>query len=254
MTQEILENLRSNGFTEYEAKAYVALVGLGMATAREVCEASGVPQGRIYDVLKQLTTKGYLEVQEGSPTRYRAGDPEVCFNSLKEDFCQTIDKLIIDLKKLHYDTKLPSPFWSIHSDSGIQNRLKTLIRNAKEELIIIVRDPETLRGVVKDLKRARKRVNIYILVDKKDKYSGMNLRVHEMSETLIKFFSEMNDNGPEMRMITGWYTAFYMVIDGREAITVGQQSEKRIAIITTMPPYCYMIKRLIEMLDPSVGR
>ncbi len=43
--QEILENLKVHGFTEYEAKAYVALVGLGMATAREICEIAAFLRG-----------------------------------------------------------------------------------------------------------------------------------------------------------------------------------------------------------------
>lgn len=64
----------------------------------------------------------------------------------------------------------------------------------------------------------------------------------------------MSGKGPRMRR-AGWQTALYMIIDEDEAITIGHQSGKRMALITSMPPYCYVMKRLIEMLDPSmVGR
>jgi len=51
MQEGIVEGLRKLGLTEYEAKAYAALVGMGEASAREVHELSGVPRTRIYDIL-----------------------------------------------------------------------------------------------------------------------------------------------------------------------------------------------------------
>lgn len=185
--QEILENLKVHGFTEYEAKAYVALVGLGIATAREICEISGVPQGRIYDILKLLAAKGYIGIQEGSPTYYKAEDPEMAFSALKRDICQSIDDSVRYLKGLHIETRPESPFWSIHSERGIKNRLRTLIMSATEELIIIALDPDVLEWCIEDLKRARKRIDLRILVDRKNKYKGMNLRLHEMSDSLNDF-------------------------------------------------------------------
>ena len=65
MQKEVLDSLVMLGFTEYEAKAYAGLVGLGMGTAREVHEISGVPHGRIYSVLKNVAEKGYVTVQKG---------------------------------------------------------------------------------------------------------------------------------------------------------------------------------------------
>lgn len=251
--QEILENLKVNGFTEYEAKAYVALVGLGMATAREISEISGVPHGRIYDILKLLAAKGYIGIQEGTPTFYRAEDPEIAFTALKRDLCQAIDNSVKYLKRLHIDARPQSPFWSIYSERGIRNRFKTLIMNATEELIIIAMDAEVLKWGVEDLKKARKRIDLHILVDQKNKYTGMNLRLHEMNDSLNGFFQEMSSKGPRMRR-TGWKTELYMIVDGNESFTIGHQSGKRMALITSMPPYCYVMKKLIEMLDPTVGR
>ena len=46
MNDEVVGGLRKLGLTEYEAKSYAALVGLGEASAREVHEASGIPRTR----------------------------------------------------------------------------------------------------------------------------------------------------------------------------------------------------------------
>lgn len=253
MSHELVENLKHHGFTEYKAKSYVALVGLGMATAREICEVSGVPQGRIYTVLKSLADNGYIEIQEGTPTFYHAQDPVEAFRLLKEDYCRSIDDSVENLKKLHFKAKPPSPFWSIHSEKGIRTRLKLLIRNAKEDLIIFAQDPQVIRQVHNELKTAGKRVNLSILVSDKNAFAGLNLRVYEMSDQLAALFAEMAKNNAKMRK-EGWKTDLFMIIDGMDVITVGSQSGNRIATIISMPSVCFMIKRLIEILDPVVCR
>ena len=65
MKEGIVDGLRKLGLTEYEAKAYATLVGMGEATAREVHELCGVPRTRIYDILRDLDGKGLRGVCAG---------------------------------------------------------------------------------------------------------------------------------------------------------------------------------------------
>ena len=58
MAAEIVPGLRGLGMNEYEASVYSTLVGLQKATARDVHEASGVPRGRIYEILNDLARRG----------------------------------------------------------------------------------------------------------------------------------------------------------------------------------------------------
>ena len=248
----MVESLKTYGFTTYEAKAYVALVGLGMATAREVCEVSTVPQGRIYTVLQSLANRGFVEIQEGSPTFYHAEDPVEAFRLLKEEYCNSVDNSVEQLKQLHFEARPASPFWSIHSDTGIRSRLKMLIRNADEDLIVFAQDPQMLRLVHDDLRTAGKRVNLSVLVPDKSAFAGVNLRVYEMSEPLAAMFAEMAQRSAKMRR-AGWKTDLFMIIDGMDAITVGSQSGNRMATVISMPAVCFMMKKLIEMLDPVVA-
>lgn len=252
MMPEMVESLKTYGFTTYEAKAYVALVGLGMATAREVCEVSTVPQGRIYTVLQSLANRGFVEIQEGSPTFYHAEDPVEAFRLLKEEYCTSVDASVEQLKQLHFEARPASPFWSIHSDTGIRSRLKMLIRNADEDLIVFAQDPQFLRYLHDDLRTAGKRVNLSILVPDKSAFAGVNLRVYEMSEPLAAMFAEMAQRSAKMRR-AGWRTDLFMIIDGMDAITVGSQAGRRMATVISMPAVCFMMKRLIEILDPVVA-
>ena len=94
MLETTIETLKILGFTEYEARAYISLVGFGMATAREIHENSGVPQGRIYSVLRSLSEKNYIEVQEGNPSYFYAENPAVILNKLKTEINNSINESI----------------------------------------------------------------------------------------------------------------------------------------------------------------
>jgi sugar-specific transcriptional regulator TrmB len=259
MSDEVIQSLKRYGFTEYEAKAYATLVGLGRGTAREICEISGVPHGRIYTVLKALADRGFVEVQEGLPTIYQPQDVAEVFGSIKDDYCSSIDRLIDQLKKIQIETKPSSPlwslhsFWSIHSERGIQIRLKTIIRNAKEDIIILSKDSKPIRSLVDDLKTAKKRVNLTILAVDTGSFSGLRLRVHPISKELSGMFEEMVQKSAQMKDPL-WDTELFVIVDGTNAIAVGQRSGKRSATVIEMPPVCFMMKRLIELLEPATRR
>lgn len=72
MNDQRLFVLESFGLSGYLARAYVALLDLGPAQARDVAERSAVPQGRIYDVLEKLHARGLIELLPEAPKRYRA--------------------------------------------------------------------------------------------------------------------------------------------------------------------------------------
>lgn len=77
--------LHDLGLSEYQARAYVALITLGTASASEVSAMSGVPQPRIYGTLKSLEEAGVAASSLGPPTRYRALPVESFLQRLATD-------------------------------------------------------------------------------------------------------------------------------------------------------------------------
>ena len=53
-----IDRLVTLGFSEYEAKTYMALLGNSPATGYQVSKASGVPRSMIYEVLGKLVARG----------------------------------------------------------------------------------------------------------------------------------------------------------------------------------------------------
>ncbi len=69
---EIQEFLKNANFTNYEINAYIALLRSSSLSARELSDKSGVPTGRIYEVLNELNNRQMIEIQDSRPKKYRA--------------------------------------------------------------------------------------------------------------------------------------------------------------------------------------
>ena len=79
---ELKEFLRNANLSTYEIRAYTSLLPSNNLTARELSKKSGVPSGRIYEILEELREKGLIEVSESRPKIFRAISPNLGFNNL----------------------------------------------------------------------------------------------------------------------------------------------------------------------------
>ena len=71
------KELQQIGLTEYESKIYLTLVKEGSLTGREISQRSSVPQGKAYEVLKSLISKGFVSEKEGTLKQFSAISPDV---------------------------------------------------------------------------------------------------------------------------------------------------------------------------------
>lgn len=80
-----MASLRDLGLSEYEARAYRALLDDSPSTAKDLSKSSDVPMGRVYDVLKDLEQRGLARSQAASrPKKYVAVEPEAALERLLE--------------------------------------------------------------------------------------------------------------------------------------------------------------------------
>ena len=82
-TEGLITTLQNSDLSPYQANAYVALLDLGTASASEIADCSEVPLPRIYDVLRDLESKGYVETYEQGSLKARAHDPTDILNDLR---------------------------------------------------------------------------------------------------------------------------------------------------------------------------
>jgi HTH-type transcriptional regulator, sugar sensing transcriptional regulator len=80
--EELFSTLQSLGLTEYESRAYIGLLSLGITDARTLCSHSGVPSSKIYSIMEKFELLGLIEVQQSKPTRFKAIEPSIGVNRL----------------------------------------------------------------------------------------------------------------------------------------------------------------------------
>jgi HTH-type transcriptional regulator, sugar sensing transcriptional regulator len=239
MNDGIVDGLRKLGLTEYEAKAYATLVGVGEATAREVHELSGVPRTRIYDILRELENKGFVEFVQGSPTYYRAVEPDRVMERLRNELVESIDRSTSELKSLNLEAHGTSPVWCIRSEWGIKNRMKDFLGKVDQELTIFSRSPDLLKEYKTELKRVKV---LKIKVDKIEGFEGLGFDVNEMKEGSEKFFKDTVIDGISYS-IDG-----LMIADDRSSIVIGTIGGERLAIIIKLPIVALLQKAIWESM------
>src|SRR5205807_9078457 len=65
----------------YAAKVYVSLVESGAQTASELSPTATIPYSKIYELLGNLERKGWVETEQGRPSKYYPKAPSTALES-----------------------------------------------------------------------------------------------------------------------------------------------------------------------------
>ena len=128
--------LKGLGLTMYEAQAYVTLTSLISSTASEIAEKSGIPRSKIYDVLKGLIKKNFIDVEDGRPLTYNVKSPVEVLSREKEHVNSEIDDTITRLTYIYENgmSQVQAPIWRIYGVEKIIDQEIEIINRAKSSI------------------------------------------------------------------------------------------------------------------------
>ncbi len=136
--------LEEFGLTDYEIRAYSALVEHGALTANRVSEFANVPYSKIYDVLGNLEKKGWVETEHSRPSRYFPKSPSEALTITRlrmENALKTNESTILEELQPLYDkkeVKEKPDIWIVRGEFNILARIRdTFARTQKEALIAV---------------------------------------------------------------------------------------------------------------------
>ncbi|HWH08807.1 MAG TPA: helix-turn-helix domain-containing protein [Candidatus Thermoplasmatota archaeon] len=98
--QDRLEKMMEYGLTEYEARTYLALLHLGVASARDVANLSRVPRTKIYSVLDDLHAKQLAEIIPERPKKYGVVPFDTYLRQFEREYKAKLQKIEEDKKLL----------------------------------------------------------------------------------------------------------------------------------------------------------
>lgn len=89
----ISEHLQELGFTDYEARVYVALLQQAPATAYEISKVNGLARPNVYSALENLDRKRAVQRVGDEPARYVAVEPKVLLERIARSVVDRCDDL-----------------------------------------------------------------------------------------------------------------------------------------------------------------
>jgi len=181
---ETLDVVKNLGFTEYEAKAYLALLSESPSTGYAVAKNSGVPRSKIYEVLESLTARGDVLVSPGEPPLYSAlpaKDLIAMRKSRAEENFLAAERSLERFEKTAGDRE---NIWNITGYDAIIHKVNECIMSAKKRILIEIWS-EDFAMIESSLKAASNRgVNISIVSYGEINAEYANVYLHDMSEEI----------------------------------------------------------------------
>lgn len=147
------ERLMELGFTEYEARTYIALLETNPVTAYEAAKKAGIPTSKIYEVLDRLEAKGIVQAfEDGERRKFVPLDPGQFLDAQSVRLNGTIGDLRTGLEAI--GSKQPvSLIWNVRDYRSLSDYLKTIIDSAKANLLVSAW-PEEITAISGELKAA----------------------------------------------------------------------------------------------------
>jgi sugar-specific transcriptional regulator TrmB len=227
---ELLEGLVAAGFTEYEAKTYLALLREYPATGYQLSKKSGVPRSMVYEALGRLHARGaVLETSEGRATQYRPLPPELLLGQHEKEHRRLMSELRGGLGKL-YSAQDDDRVWSISRRRSVLSYAAQMILEAQNEIYLVLTDAD-LEALYEHIHAACDRgLNVSSLLTGDAELGCGRTARHSQAES-------------ELQELTG---TLMVVVDGREVL-ISRSATETTATITRNPNLVLIARQFVWM-------
>ena len=185
MPVDLIQRLTKLGFSEYEAKAYLALLRDNPATGYQLAKVSGVPRSMIYEALNKLTARGAaMTLRVDGGTKYAPVPAGEFFDQLYREQEALIHSLQEDLTTLSEASDLDY-VWNIEGHDNVVAKAEEMINQTAERIYLALMPSmfPTLRAVLQTAADRGVHVVIYT-TETVDFADGRVVVAHVSEETL----------------------------------------------------------------------
>lgn len=163
MKADLISLLRELQFTEYEAKAYIALLEKSPLTGYAIALNSGVPRSKIYPTLGGMVKRGDILVSRDKTPAYTPLPPGELVARRRRSSERVYEEAEQSLVRYAATGQKREDIWNIIGREAIMERVKEGIGGAKERIMMEIwaEEAEELRDCLK--KAAAQKVKIYLV-------------------------------------------------------------------------------------------
>jgi sugar-specific transcriptional regulator TrmB len=141
-TEATRRALKDFGLTEYEVKAYIALVESGPMPASQLSTSAAIPYSKIYEILGNLERKGWVESEQGRPSKYFPKPPSTALESSRVRMENTLKSSQADamseLQPLYEKKGVQErpDIWIVRGQNNILDKIRETLGRTKRELSV----------------------------------------------------------------------------------------------------------------------
>jgi sugar-specific transcriptional regulator TrmB len=177
------------GLSKTQAKVYMALNALGVATASEIAALSRIRREEVYRMMPELENRGIVSSRLEAPRKFAATEPKLALNILLKMKTEAIER---ETSKLHnikgeLASRLLNTSFGIYEESSVEAlsrqdnvdlRLTQMSRKARNQILLV--------GSLDDVKRIIKECN-------EDGASQIRMRTIVEAEEVLDQAAELGD-------------------------------------------------------------
>jgi len=143
-TKTMITPLLELGLNKYEAKVYLTLIGEGISTAKNISDITGIPYGKVYEIINSLATKGFCNILPSKPMKCQAISPKEAIKNTKKDAENKFEKLekhvLNELEPMFTESKRfvepKGVFWIINGRANVVKKIDELIQKAQKSICV----------------------------------------------------------------------------------------------------------------------
>lgn len=123
------------GLTDYETRAYVALVAIGSGSANLVAEIAQIPRTSAYKVMESLERKGFVRQLQGRPRSFAASDPSELSKRLVAEVEDAFGK-ISSLKDMLSERGVPQLVYTIMGKDRVMDKIGEMLDKSAHSFVM----------------------------------------------------------------------------------------------------------------------
>ncbi len=161
--QSIVDGLQGIGLTSYQARAFLALIVMGVGSAETVAENARIPRTSAYKVLESLEQMGFVVSSEGRPKMYKPADLKM----IKEEVVDRVSELFDKLEFIHdfiSEKGEPQLVYTVYGRDNVLRKIGEMIDLTEQEIIISTpKFSEIRKNLGKHIEQALRR-NVKVII------------------------------------------------------------------------------------------
>jgi sugar-specific transcriptional regulator TrmB len=230
--EESLRHLQKLGFTDYEARAYVALLRAHPATRYQLSQNAAIPESKIYEVVRRLQDKGVITGLQGRPPRYIPLGPEELVSQLERRTRESLELLRGTFSRLA-ERPAGQWIWNIEGYDAILSQARELASGAQQEIVAALwhQEADALRDQL-ELASARNVSIVILTYDHIDLDFG-TVRHHDRGEESVA----------EMLRAQGRWLA--LVVDKSQVLAGSSLDQSAVGVWTNHSALANIVQRYV---------